>query len=79
MDDVGVSKTPGLLGDFQYWATRLVTADDTDGIGLFRYQETTNLIKKDNIELACFSRAGGALLYTDTGSPAPFVTIRNHS
>ena len=79
IDDLGASKTPVILGDFSFWCTRLVTADETDGIGLYTYREADSLIENGNVGLACFSRAGGTLLYSDTGSPAPFITIRNHS
>jgi HK97 family phage major capsid protein len=79
VDDIGISNTPVILGDFNFWCTRLVTADDVDGIGLYTYKESDSLIESGNVGLSCFSRAGGALLYSDTGSPAPFITIRNHS
>jgi HK97 family phage major capsid protein len=76
MDNIGASKTPVVLGDFSYWATRLVI-DDNSGIAVYR--EAAGLIENGNVGLRCFARAHGALLYTDTTSPAPFIAIQNHS
>jgi HK97 family phage major capsid protein len=84
MDSIGASKYPVVLGDFRYWATRLITADE--GIGLKTYSEAPGLIEKGNIGIRCFTRADGALLWNaldspvgDAGSPSPFVMIQNHS
>jgi HK97 family phage major capsid protein len=77
MPNIGASQTPVILGDFSFWATRLVTAEDN--VGLMVYREGPNLIEQGNIELASFTRAGGVLLYHDTGSPAPFAILQNHS
>jgi len=77
MDLVGASKVPVILGDFRYWATRLITGDE--GVGLMQYGEADGLVENGNVGLGCFLRADGALLYDDTDSPAPFVPIRNFS
>jgi HK97 family phage major capsid protein len=77
MEDIGPSNIPVILGDFSYWATRLVMADDN--VGLRTYREADGLIENGNVGLSCFMRAGGALLYHDTGSPAPFAILRCHS
>jgi HK97 family phage major capsid protein len=77
MPNIGPSQTPVLLGDFSYWATRLVMADDN--VGLRVYRESPSTIENGNVELASFCRAGGALLYEDSGSPAPFAILRCHS
>jgi len=76
MDNIGVSNVPVVLGDLSYWATRLVV-DDMAGIKVFT--EAPGLVENGNVGLRTFVRAHGALLYTDTGSPSPFVYIRNHS
>jgi HK97 family phage major capsid protein len=76
MPSIGASQTPVLLGDLSYWITRIV-ADDS--VGLRVYTESPNLAEKGNVGLSCFFRAGGVLAYTDTGSPAPFVVLQNHS
>jgi predicted phage gp36 major capsid-like protein len=75
MDSIGASNTPVVLGDFSYWATRLVIDDAHVQV----YREAPGLIENGNIGLGTFARADGELLYTDTNSPSPFVTIRNHS
>jgi HK97 family phage major capsid protein len=76
MDNIGASKTPVVLGDFSYWATRLIV-DDASGICV--YTQAPGLVENGNVGLRCFARAHGALLFTDTTSPAPFVAIQNHS
>jgi HK97 family phage major capsid protein len=84
MDSIGASKVPVVLGDFRYWATRLITADE--GIGLRVYAEAPGLVEKGNVGIRCYTRADGALLWNaldspvgDAGSPSPFVMIQNHS
>jgi HK97 family phage major capsid protein len=74
MDSIGASKTPVVLGDLSYWATRLVGQ-----VTATLYREAPGLIEYGKIGLRTFVRADGALLYTDTSSPAPFVMIANHS
>jgi HK97 family phage major capsid protein len=76
MDNIGVSNVPVVLGDLSYWATRLIV-DDIAGIKVFT--EAPGLVENGNVGLRTFVRAHGALLFTDTGSPSPFVYIRNHS
>jgi HK97 family phage major capsid protein len=74
--DIGASSTPVILGDFSYWCTKLVMDEN---VGLQVYKEGPGLAEAGNIGLSCFVRGGGALLYNDTSSPAPFVLIQNHS
>jgi HK97 family phage major capsid protein len=76
LPSIGASNTPVILGDLSYWATRLII-DDNAGIAV--YKEAPGLIENGNIGMRCFARAHGALLYNDTGSPAPFVMLANHS
>jgi HK97 family phage major capsid protein len=76
MDNISASAVPVVLGDGTYWATRLVT-DENSGIRV--YSEATGLVEYGNVGMSCFMRADGELLYTDTNSPAPFTSIRNHS
>ncbi len=76
MDSIGASNVPVVLGDFSYWATRLVI-DDNARIQV--YTEAPGLIENGNIGLGTFARADGELLYSDVSSPSPFVYIRNHS
>ncbi len=77
MDSIGASKVPVVLGDFTYWATRLITADE--GIGLKTFTEAPGLVENGLVEVRCFARADGALLWNDVVSPSPFVMIRNFS
>jgi HK97 family phage major capsid protein len=76
LDDIGASKTPVILGDFSYWATRYVF-DDNSGIAVYR--EAPGLAEKGNVGLRVFARADGALLYKDNSAPSPFVPIQNFS
>ncbi len=82
MDSIGVSKVPVVLGDFTYWATRLISEADEDqgiGVGLKTFTEGVGLAENGLVEVRCFTRADGALLWNDAVSPSPFVMIRNHS
>jgi HK97 family phage major capsid protein len=76
MDSIGASQTPVVLGAFDYWCTRLVV-DSTSGIAIYR--EAPGLIENGNIGMRAFIRADGCVLYSDTGSPAPFVMLQNCS
>jgi HK97 family phage major capsid protein len=77
MDNIGSSKIPVVLGDCSRWMTRLVSADE--GIGLKTFSEAPNAVEKGIVGIACFTRADGALLWSDSSSPSPFVMIRNFS
>ncbi len=80
LPNIGASTTPILVGDFSYWCTRLVNAGDgREQIGIYNYSETTDVVEKGVVEVAAFTRAGGALLYTDNGSPSPIIPLRMHS
>jgi HK97 family phage major capsid protein len=76
MQSIGASQTPVVLGDFTYWATRLV-CDDMCGIAV--YTNAPGLAENGKVGLRTFARAHGALLYSDVGSPSPFVLLANHS
>jgi HK97 family phage major capsid protein len=78
MPDMGASNVSVILGDFQYWLTRLVVSGENN-IGLKTYFEGPGLAENGNVAVNCFVRADGALLYTDNGSPAPFQPIQHHS
>ena len=80
LPNIGASTTPILVGDFSYWCTRLVNAGDgREQIGIYNYSETTDVIENGLVEVAAFTRAGGAFLYTDNGSPSPIIPLRMHS
>ena len=76
MPSIGVSNVPVVLGDFSYFATRIVT-DETSGVKTFT--EAPGLAENGKVALRTFVRADSNVLYTDTASPSPFVQIRNHS
>jgi HK97 family phage major capsid protein len=76
LDDIGPSLYPILFGDFSFWTTKLVMDDN---VGLRVYRESPPLAESGQVGLSCFVRAGGALTYTDTNSPAPFVLLTNIS
>ena len=76
MDNIGNGKNPVVLGDLSYWATRLI-ADKSSGFQVIK--EAPNTIEYGNVGLISFVRADGHLLWSDTGSPAPFVVIQTHS
>jgi HK97 family phage major capsid protein len=77
LDNIGPSNNPIVLGDYSYWATRITTADDA--MGIKAYKEAPGLIENGLIGFRSFVRAGGALLWSDTSSPCPFVVLANHS
>jgi HK97 family phage major capsid protein len=77
LDNIGPSQNPIVLGDFEYWATRLVTADDA--MGIKAYKEAPGLIENGLVGFRSFVRAGGSLLWQDINSPCPFVILANHS
>jgi len=66
------------LGACSYWATRLVVGG-VDDMGVLMYKESAGLIENGLVEFQSFVRADGALLWSDTGSPSPFVILANHS
>jgi HK97 family phage major capsid protein len=78
MANIGASNVPVLLGACSYWATRLVVSGVED-MGILMYKESAGLIENGLVEFQSFVRAGGALLWNDSGSPSPFVLIRNAS
>jgi hypothetical protein len=65
-----------VLGDFSYFATRIITDDST---GIKTFTEAPGLAENGKVALRTFLRADSNVLWTDTSSPCPFVQIRNHS
>jgi len=77
LPNISSASTPVILGDWSYWATRLVV-DDNAGIAV--YKEAPGLIENGNIGLRAFMRADGQLLWKgNSNGPCPFVMIQNHS
>lgn len=79
MDNISASANPIVLGDYSYFATRIVTADDM--MGIKSYTEAPGLIENGLIGFRSFVRAGGSLLWTNNGglNACPFVILANHS
>jgi HK97 family phage major capsid protein len=76
LPNIGASNTPVVLGDWSYFATRLIF-DEKTGIQVFR--EAPGLVEQGNVGLKVFARADCNILWNDTNSPCPFVPIVNHS
>jgi Phage capsid family len=70
MPSVGVSQIPVILGDFSYFATRIITDDST---GIKTFTEAPGLAENGKVALRTFLRADSKVLWTDTSSPCPFV------
>jgi HK97 family phage major capsid protein len=73
--NIGASNVPVVLGDFSYFATRIVTDQNT---GIRVYKEATGLVEAGKVGLGTFLRADSNVLWQGSG-PSPFVQIRNHS
>jgi len=76
MDSIGASKYPVVFGDGAYWLTRKVQDDETY---MKVFTETPGLAEQGVVGLRVFARVGGCLLWNDSGSPAPFSLLQNHS
>jgi hypothetical protein len=76
MDAIAPSSNPVIFGDGSYWLSRRVVSDDTY-VQVVR--EAAGLAENGQVGLRLFCRAGGELLYTDSGSPAPFGLLQMHS
>jgi HK97 family phage major capsid protein len=76
MNNIGASNSPVVFGDGSYWMTRCVR-DDLNYVQLVK--EAPGLIEKGLVGFRMFARYGGALLYNDKNSPAPFGVLQNHS
>ncbi len=76
MDSIGASKSPVVFGDGAYWMTRCVM-DDLTYVQMVK--EAAGLIEKGLVGFRMYARYGGSLLYTDSGSPAPYGVLKNHS
>ena len=75
MESAGPSAFPLILGDFSYFATRLIVPSG-DNVQVLR--EAPGLVEKGNIGLRASLRGDGALLWAGSG-PAPFIVLQNHS
>jgi HK97 family phage major capsid protein len=78
MPSIGASNVSVVLGDFSYFATRIVT-DGSSGIKVFT--EAPGLAEYGKVSLRTFVRADSNILWTpgDGTSNCPFVQIRHHS
>jgi HK97 family phage major capsid protein len=76
MESVGVSQYSVILGDFSYWATRIIIPE---GPNVQVYREAPGLVENGNFGMRASLRGDGALLWTDTGSPCPFVVLQHYS
>jgi HK97 family phage major capsid protein len=80
MQGIGAGNTPIVFGDGAYWLSRNVvdnSGEAEDYVQLVK--EAAGLIEKGLVGLRMFCRWGGSLLYTDSGSPAPFALLTNHT
>jgi HK97 family phage major capsid protein len=75
MDNIGPSNHPVIFGDGSYWLSRNVVDQSYVQI----YKEVPGLVENGLLALQMVCRWGGTLLYTDSGSPAPFGVLQNHS
>lgn len=65
-----------VLGDWSFWATRLVNPTDDGGVVVFR-EKYAELGK---VGMRMFGRADGGILWTgDTNSTSPFIVLQQHS
>ncbi len=76
MPNMGASANSVVLGDLNYWATRLIVGADS---GVRVYKEANFLVEQGEFGLKTFVRADGNLLYSGSGSQAPFTFIQQHS
>jgi HK97 family phage major capsid protein len=75
MDNIGPSNHPVIFGDGAYWLSRNVV--DESFVQIFK--EVPGLVENGLLALKMTCRWGGTLLYTDSGSPAPFGVLQNPS
>lgn len=76
MPSVAAQNVPILFGDMSYFCVRC-SVDPITRVQLYR--ESPGLIERGKIGLRAYVRYDSALLYSDTGSPAPIVYLQNHS
>jgi HK97 family phage major capsid protein len=76
MPSIAAQNVPILFGDLSYFCVRC-SMDPITRVQLYR--ETPGLIERGKIGLRAYVRYDSALLYSDTGSPAPIVYLQNHS
>jgi HK97 family phage major capsid protein len=76
MPSIAAQNVPILFGDLSYFCVRC-SVDPITRVQLYR--ETPGLIERGKIGLRAYVRYDSALLYSDTGSPAPIVYLQMHS
>ena len=76
MPSIGAQNVPILFGALDYFCVRC-SVDPITRVQL--YKETPGLVEKGKFGLRAYVRYDSALLYSDTGSPAPIVYLQNHS
>jgi HK97 family phage major capsid protein len=76
MPSIGAQNIPILFGDLSYFCVRC-SVDPITRVQLYR--EAPGLIERGKIGLRAYVRYDSALLFGDTGSPAPIVYLENHS
>jgi HK97 family phage major capsid protein len=65
-----------VLGDWSFWATRLVNPTDDGGVAVFRERYS----ELGKVGMRMFGRADGGILWSgDTNSTCPFVALVQHS
>ena len=67
---------PIVFGDLSYFCVRC-SVDPITRVQL--YKETPGLVEQGKFGLRAYVRYDSALLYSDTGSPAPIVYLQNYS
>jgi HK97 family phage major capsid protein len=65
-----------VLGDWSFWATRLVNSPDDGGVQVF----TERYAEQGKVGMRMFGRADGGILWDgDVNSQCPFVVLQQHS
>jgi HK97 family phage major capsid protein len=75
MESASPSAFPLILGDFSYFATRIIVPDG-ENVQIIR--EAPGLIENGNVGMCASLRGDGAVLWSGSG-PAPFIVLQNHS
>ena len=75
MNSIGSGNIPVLFGNLGYWCTRCVM----DNTKIQLVKEAPGLIEQGELGLRLWTRYDGSLLYTDSGSPAPFALLQNQT
>jgi HK97 family phage major capsid protein len=75
MDNATAGRHPVIFGDGAYWLSRNVVDESYVQV----YKEVPGLVENGLLALKMVCRWGGTLLYTDSGSPAPFGVLQMHT